>query len=71
MSLADYVCPAPHEIRGTDGAPIYKCRPCGATEKLHWYRGTSCPTCGAEKCLSFLDAEWAAESQRVDDEYGW
>ncbi len=51
--------PSPSEINEKYGTFAYRCRPCGATENLSWYRDTSCPTCGSAPCLKFLDEEWA------------
>lgn len=49
----------PHDIKMSDGSPAYSCRPCGATENLHWYRDTSCPVCSNPECSAALDKEWA------------
>lgn len=50
--------PSPDEINLKNGAH-YRCRPCGATSGLHWYRGTSCPVCSKPECTQSLNEEWA------------
>lgn len=50
--------PLPHEIKGVYGEIIYKCRVCHASEKLHWYGGTSCPVCDRPECIAALNEEF-------------
>jgi hypothetical protein len=55
MSLS---CPAPHEIRMSDGSPAYRCYLCGAAENLSWFLGTSCPVCPRPECRAACGAEY-------------
>ena len=54
--------PTPDEINLKHGAS-YRCRPCGATSGLHWYRGTSCPVCSNPECTKALNKEWSQMEQ--------
>jgi hypothetical protein len=65
-----FCTPTPDEINKKNGAH-YRCRPCGASSGLRWYRGTSCPVCANPECVKALDAEWGqalSDMQRSEDD---